>query len=134
MAEEYIETELSKRARKIHLKSFLPNSIWGERCPQFDSRKREQFLRVNGELDLEKMYSRYNRQKHILTFFLRDCITFNLKDIQLDELIKLRFKDCYGPNDYQVGDSNTLKKMAEEYYPCWCKDFEITPDPNFPDW
>lgn len=132
--EKYVETKRSKWAREIHLRSFSFNSIWGERFPQFDSRKRKQFLKADGELDLEKMYSMYNRQKHILTFFLRDCITFNLKDVQLGELIKLRFRDCYGPNDYQVGDLNTLRKMAEKYYSCWCKDFEITPDSNFPDW
>ena len=116
---KYIETELSKRAKKIHLESIPFNSIWGERFPRFDSQKREQFLRVDGELDLEKMYFRYNRQKHIATFFLRDCITFNLKEIQLDGLIKLRFRDCYGPNDFQIGNPHNLKKMAEKYYPGW---------------
>ena len=59
----------------------------------------------------------------------------NEKDLtkeQFHEALKIRFRIVYRSYPGQIKPSSRLKETAKRYYPGWCGDFGITPDPGFP--
>jgi len=55
----------------------------------------------------------------------------NLNNEQFHEALKLRFRIVYRFYPNQIGYSSKLREIAKRYYPGWCSDFGIEPDPAF---
>lgn len=139
--EEYVETEMSKRARKRFLEKASEGSYEKVRYERgsydYDFEKKKRFM--NGEeFDAKMMYHTLLEGVSYLDDTLeRLCFQFNLNDKELNDLIKMRFRDCYGPENIFSKDKDGLEsgiELTKSHYPKWCKDWGIEPDPNFPNW
>ena len=72
------------------------------------------------------------------------CVQLNLNDKQLEDSIKAFHRDVWGNPKYCFGSDKSEeaiqryleagRERAKKPYKRFCDYFEITPDPNFPDW
>jgi len=135
MAKEYQETEMSKKARKI-LEREVPVGSFARR--EVDSLNYDRFLcdRVfdsEGNLDIGKAYEQLGLEEQIYVL-LKRCVQWNLTEEQAHEIIKHRYRECFGPGKgKQYGMTGGIN-MTIVNYPNWCQALEITPDLDFPDW
>jgi hypothetical protein len=140
MAEtEFKETEMSKKARKI-LENLVDtgeihaDSVWGREIKtlKYNPNLIPQFSNKKG-LDINKIYIEtirpYDGENILL---LKRCIEFNLSEEEVHEVIKERYRDSYNPKACKNQDF--AREAMQKFYPELCKDYEINPDKNFPDW
>ena len=138
---EYVETEISKKARKSFLEKASEGSYHRDRYEggsyDFNSEKKDIFM-AGDIFDAKMMYHTLLEGVSYFDETLeRLCFQFNLSDKELNELIKYRFRNCYGPEDMFSKDEDGLesgREITKNNYPKWCKDWGIEPDPDFPNW
>jgi hypothetical protein len=138
MTEKFKETEMSKKARGIleglvKTEEIHPDSSLGREIKytlKYNPNLIPQFSNEKG-LDFNKIYIQTIRPfDYERVILLKRCIEFNLTEEQTHEIIKERYRDSYKDSE----NSEEMKKMVNIFYPEWCKEYEITPDKNFPDW
>ena len=135
METEFQEKEMSKRAKRIVEAAVPPDSQLARefKIIRFNKRFRDRVYDAAGKLDLSKAYPMLGIENQE-TALLRVCVEWNLTEEEIHELIKHRYRQCYGPKERnQYGPFGGMNMTLSEY-PKWCAHFGITPDPSFPDW
>jgi len=130
------ETEYIQKIREKLRQAAHPESPLGRMLPRlgFEQRFRGRVSKQDGSLDYEKLYRAMGVGDQETTILV-SIIRLGMTPEEVHELVKYRFRTCNGPeNDIdQTGPTGGVN-MTLLHYPRWCANFDIVPDPNFPDW
>jgi len=151
MADEYVETEMSKRA-KSKLREMVESGLIAPESPEgkniksidYDLWGRKYYLKKNGGLDFSEIVKTLRIVDEADYTLMKLCVKLNLDDKQLEESIKAFQRDTWGDLKYFFGVDKSKeakqrflevgRERSKGHYKRFCDYFEITPDPNFPDW
>lgn len=141
----YKETAMSKKARKI-LKSIaenpveklkklniIPDPLLIPLIPGYVNTKYDLFLneKFGDKRTPKNIYELLGDENQKLKL-LKKTLELNLSEEEVHEVIKERFIFCYGPQSFSHNETGL--EMTKQYYPEFCKVFQITPDEDFPNW
>ncbi len=136
MVGEYVETEMSKRARKFFLEICKLTSVERDNYDagryDYDSRLRVKLSDSSGNLDFNKVYEALGIEEQKFSL-VKLSFQINLDDEEVRKTIEKRFSKCYNTTLLGITPDDG-REFTRKSYPLWCQDFEIQPNPNFPDW
>lgn len=118
----YIETNMSKRARKMFHEIVAPDSLEGRATPRYYPKDRESFCSL-GSLDYDKIAQTLSPSNEMVDLSRR-CIELNMDSEELHKVIKARIKQKYK-------EWRNIAYVGKYIYERRCRCFGIQPDENF---